>query len=100
MSGRAQDDRRRNPRPGNIWEAVTTLRRLEQEREIARRQGEAQRDQELRREQAGVWQFVRGFAEELVRRGEAPERLVKRLWQAVGVAAGYRKVDEERVRAA
>jgi len=74
--------------PRNIWEAVTTLRRLEEEREVARRQGEAARERVLQWHEAVVWGFVRNFAEQLVSRGEAPEGFGERLWQMLGVAPG------------
>ena len=69
--------------PRNLWEAVTMLSRVQEEQEIAARLGEASRGAELVHEQALAWAYLRGFAENLVARGEAPPGMVARLRAAL-----------------
>jgi hypothetical protein len=73
----------------------------EQERIAA---GETARVAELRGRQAVAWAYVRSFAEELVRRGEAPEDLVERLRESMriqqAVAAAGAEVRQESRKAA
>ena len=69
--------------PRSLWEAVTMLARVQEEQEIAARLGEVSRGAALDHEQALAWAYLRGFAENLVARGEAPPGMVARLRTAL-----------------
>ena len=75
--------------PGSLWEAVAMLSRVQEQQAIALREGDKPRIRRLLSEQAIAWAFVRGFAEQLIQRGEAPVGMVERLRRAL-------KIREER----
>ena len=78
--------------PRSLWEAVSVLVRIQEEEEIGCRQGGTGRRGELRNERILAWSYVSNFAEEMVRRGEAPAGLVARLRRMVRVP---REIEEE-----
>ena len=65
--------------PRSLWEAVTMLSRIQDQQEVAIKERDLARMNRLLSEQAVAWSYVRGFAEQLVRRGEAPPGMARRL---------------------
>jgi hypothetical protein len=94
--------------PGNLWEAVAMLSRVQEQQAVALREGDRMRLRRLLSEQAVAWAFVRGFAEQLVERGEAPQGMVERLRRALKIREeretelreAYGRLDERRRQAA
>ena len=69
--------------PRSLWEAVAILSRVQEQQGSALREANRAELRRLRSEQAVAWGFVRGFAEHLVARGEAPAGMVERLRRAL-----------------
>lgn len=70
-------------RPTSLWEAVALLARIQDELAAALREQDLAALRHLRSDQAVAWAFIRGFAEQLVARGEAPPGMVQRLRRAL-----------------
>lgn len=71
--------------PGSLWEAVAMLSRVQEQQAVALREDDRAGLRRLLSEQAVAWAFVRGFAEQLVARGEAPLGMVERLRRALRI---------------
>jgi hypothetical protein len=71
--------------PTSLWEAVAMLSRVQEQQATALREGDQLRLRHLYSEQALAWAFVRGFAQQLIERGEAPPGMVERLRSALKI---------------
>ena len=61
------------------------LSRVQEQQAVALREDDRAGLRRLLSEQAVAWAFVRGFAEQLVARGEAPPGMVERLRRALRI---------------
>jgi hypothetical protein len=71
--------------PRNLWEAVALLAHLQEQEGIAVQAGDVGALARLRKGQAVGWAYLRTFAVELVRAGEAPEDMVERLQERLQI---------------
>jgi hypothetical protein len=71
--------------PRNLWEAAGALAQIQEQQGLAIRAGDIPRLNRLLSEQAVAWDRVRGCAEQLIARGEAPEGMVERLRESLRI---------------